>query len=117
MNIQSAVIEGTNFLKDKFILSAQLDTEILMAKALDKNREYIILNHDKVLNIKNLEYFKKLVYERATRKPIAYLLNKKFFWKSEFCVDKNTLIPRPDTEIIVEQTLKVMKKKKLFKNT
>ena len=39
MNIQSAVIEGTNILKDKSILSAQLDTEILMAKALDKNRE------------------------------------------------------------------------------
>ena len=79
MNIRSAVIEGTDILKDKSILSAQLDTEILMAKALDKNREYIILNNDKVLNIKNLEYFKRLVDERATRKPIAYLLNKKLF--------------------------------------
>ena len=111
MNIQSAVIEGTNVLKDKSILSAHLDTEILMAKALNKNREYIILNHDKVLNIKNLEYFKKLVDERATRKPIAYLLNKKLFWNSEFYVNKNTLIPRPDTETIVEQILKVTKNK------
>jgi len=107
MNIHSAVIEATNILKDKSIPSAQLDTEILMAKALGKNREYIILNHDKVLNVENLEYFKKLVYERAARKPVAYLLNKKFFWNSEFCVDKNTLIPRPDTEIIIEQILKV----------
>ena len=72
-----------------------------MAKTLDKDREYIILNHDKVLNYENLGYFKKLVYERATRKPIAYLLNKKFFWKSEFYVNQNTLIPRPDTEIII----------------
>ena len=115
MKIQSAVIEGTNILKDKSILSAQLDTEILMAKALNKNREYIILNHDKVLNIENLEYFKKLVLERATRKPIAYLLNKKLFWKSEFYVNKNTLIPRPDTEIIVEQILKVVKHKNYLK--
>ena len=111
MNIQSAVIEGVNILKDKSILSAQLDTEILMAKALNKNREYIILNHDKVLNIENLEYFKRLVHERSTRKPIAYLLNKKFFWKSEFYVNQNTLIPRPDTEIIIEQILKVTKNK------
>ena len=111
MNIQSAVIEGTSVLKNRSIISAQLDTEILMAKALGKSREYIILNHDKVLNIENLEYFKKLVHERATRKPIAYLLNKKFFWKSEFYVDKNTLIPRPDTEIIIEQILKVTKNK------
>ena len=111
MNIQSAVIEGTSVLKNKSIISAQLDTEILMAQALGKSREYIILNHDKVLNIDNLEYFKKLVHERATRKPIAYLLNKKFFWKSEFYVNKNTLIPRPDTEIIIEQILKVTKNK------
>ena len=111
MNIQSAVIEGTSVLKNKSIISAQLDTEILMAKALGKSREYIILNHDKVLNIENLEYFKKLVHERATRKPIAYLLNKKFFWRSEFYVNKNTLIPRPDTEIIIEQILKVTKNK------
>jgi len=111
MNIQSAVLEGTSVLKNRSIISAQLDTEILMAKALGKSREYIILNHDKVLNIENLEYFKKLVHERATRKPIAYLLNKKFFWKSEFYVNKNTLIPRPDTEIIIEQILKVTKNK------
>ena len=111
MNIQSAVTEGTNVLKDKSILSAQLDTEILMAKALGKNREYIILNQDKVLNIENLEYFKKLVQERANRKPIAYLLNKKFFWNSEFYVNKNILIPRPDTEIIIEQILKFTKNK------
>jgi len=115
MNIYSAVIEATNVLKDKSILSAQLDTEILMAKALDKDREYIILNQDKVLNNENLKYFKKLVYERATRKPIAYLLNKKFFWKSEFYVNQNTLIPRPDTEIIIEQILKVTKNKHSLK--
>jgi release factor glutamine methyltransferase len=115
MNIHSAVIEGTNILKKKSILSAQLDTEILMAKALNKNREYIILNYDKVLNIENLECFKKLVHERATRKPIAYLLNKKLFWKSEFYVNKNTLIPRPDTEIIVEQILKIVEHKNYLK--
>ena len=115
MNINSAVIEGTNILKDKSILSAQLDSEILMAKALDKNREYIILNHDKVIDIENLKYFKELVNERAAKKPIAYLLNKKFFWKSEFYVNKNTLIPRPDTEIIIEQILKVTKNKNYLK--
>ena len=111
MNIQSAVIEGINILKNKSILSAKLDSEILMAKALGKNREYIILNNDKILKEQNLEYFKKLVQERATRKPIAYLLNKKSFWNSEFNVNKNTLIPRPDTEIILEQILKFTKNK------
>ena len=111
MNIQSAIVEGTNILKDRSILSAHLDSEILMAKALGANREYIILNNDKVLKEKNLKYFKKLVQERASRKPIAYLLNKKFFWNSEFYVNKNSLIPRPDTEIVIEQVLKLTKNK------
>ena len=111
MNIQSAVTEGKNILKNKSILSAKLDSEILMAKALGKKREYIILNNDEIIKEQNLEYFKKLVQERATRKPIAYLLNKKYFWNSEFYVNKNTLIPRPDTEIILEQILKFTKNK------
>jgi len=115
MNIQSALTEGLNILKNKSILSAKLDSEILMAKALGKKREYIILNNDKIIKEQNLKYFKKLVHERATRKPIAYLLNKKFFWKSEFYVNKNTLIPRPDTETIVEQILKVVKHKNYLK--
>ena len=112
MNIQSALTEGLNILKNKSILSAKLDSEILMAKALGKKREYIILNDDKIIKEQNLKYFKKLVHERATRKPIAYLLNKKFFWNSEFYVNKNTLIPRPDTETIIEQILKSTKNKK-----
>ncbi|MDC0647365.1 peptide chain release factor N(5)-glutamine methyltransferase [Candidatus Pelagibacter sp.] len=111
MNIQSALIEGLNILKNKSILSAKLDSEILMAKALGKKREYIILNNNKIIKEQNLKYFKKLVHERATRKPIAYLLKKKSFWNSEFYVNKNTLIPRPDTEVILEQILKFTKNK------
>ena len=57
MNIQSAVTEGTNILKNRSILSAKLDSEILMAKALDKKREYIILNNDEIIKEQNLEYF------------------------------------------------------------
>ena len=111
MNIRSAVIEGANILKGSCVQTAQLDTEILMAKVLGSNREYIILNNHKDLNDNNLEYFKRLIRERANRKPIAYLLNKKFFWDSEFYVNKNTLIPRPDTEVIIEEILRLTKHK------
>jgi release factor glutamine methyltransferase len=82
-----------------------------MAKVLGSNREYVILNNHKDLNDNNLEYFKRLIKERANRKPIAYLLNKKFFWDSEFYVNKNTLIPRPDTEVIIEEILRLTKHK------
>ena len=111
MNIQSAVLEGISVLKARSIRTAQLDAEILMAKTLGTNREYVILNNDKNLEDKNLENFKSLIKERAGRKPIAYLLNNKHFWNNEFYVNKNTLIPRPDTEVIIEQVLKFTKNK------
>jgi release factor glutamine methyltransferase len=112
MNIQSAIIEGTNILKDKYIQTAQLDAEILMAKVLGKDRKYIFLNNNKDLEDKNLRYFEKLIKERTCRKPIAYLINTKFFWNSEFYVTSDTLIPRPDTELIIEQILKLTKYKR-----
>ena len=111
MNIQSAVIEGTKILKNSYIKTAKLDTEILLAKVLDSNRKNIILNNHKDLNAKNLDHFKRLIKERANRKPIAYLLNKKFFWNNEFYVNKNTLIPRPDTEVAIEEILRLTKNK------
>ena len=111
MNIQSAVNEGTTILKNSYIKTFKLDTEILMAKALGSNREYIILNNKKILNNDSLDYFKRLIKERARGKPIAYLINKKFFWDYEFYINKNTLIPRPDTEIIVEESLRLTKHK------
>ncbi|MDC0234534.1 peptide chain release factor N(5)-glutamine methyltransferase [Candidatus Pelagibacter sp.] len=111
MNIQLAIAKGTNILKSRSIQTARLDAEILMAKVLGANREYIILNNNKGLEDQNFENFKSLIKERANRKPIAYLLNNKYFWNNEFYVNKNTLIPRPDTEIIVEQILNYTKNK------
>jgi release factor glutamine methyltransferase len=115
MNIQSAIIKGINILKGKDILTAKLDTEILMAKVLGEDRKYIILNNDKNLKYEKLINFEKLIKERSSRKPIAYLVNKKFFWKYEFFITKDTLIPRPDTELIIEQILKLTKHKNKIK--
>jgi len=111
MNIQSAINEGESILKDKSIPTAKLDAEILMAKSIEKDRKYIILNNNKNLEEENLRYFKDLINERSKKKPIAYLTNKKFFWNSEFFVTLDTLIPRPDTELIIEQILKITKNK------
>ena len=111
MNIQSAIIEGTNLLKDKYIQTAKLDTEILMTKVLGKDRKYIFLNNNKNLYNKNLGYFQKLIKERASRKPIAYLINSKSFWNSEFFITNDVLIPRPDTELVIEEVLKITKHK------
>ena len=111
MNIQSAIKEGTIILKNSYIKTAKLDSEILLAKVLGSKREDIILNIQKNLDDDNLDHFKKLIKERANRKPIAYLLNKKFFWNYEFYINENALIPRPDTEVIINEILRLAKNK------
>ena len=115
MNIGFAIDYATKILREKFIQTSSLDSEILMAKALNKDRKYIILNPKKDLNKLSIKKFKKLIDERSKRKPIAYLINKKSFWKSEFYVTNETLIPRPDTEIIIDNVLRLTKNKNNLK--
>ena len=115
MNILKAIKKGDNILKEHGIKSHKLDSEILMSQVFGKNRTDIILNFDMNLTIKEIEVFNNLIKERSKRKPIAYLLGKKEFWKYEFDINENVLIPRPDTEIIVEQVLKLTKNKSRLK--
>ena len=115
MNIGFAIDYATKILREKFIQTSSLDSEILMAKALNKDRKYIILNPKKDLNKLSIKKFKKLIDERSKRKPIAYLIKKKSFWKSEFYVTNETLIPRPDTEIIIDNVLRLTKNKNNLK--
>ena len=111
MDIQSAILEGTKLLNSRCISTAKLDSEILMMEAIGKNKKYIVLNNDRNLTFKKLKNYKKLIKERLSKKPIAYITNKKFFWKYEFQVSKDTLIPRPDTEILIEEILKITRNK------
>ena len=85
----------------------KLDVEILLSEAIKKNREYLIINCKKKVKNKNIKLFKKMLHKRKKGEPIAYILNKKEFWRNNFYVDKNVLIPRPDTEVLVEEVLKL----------
>ena len=111
MNIQEAVKKGQIILESNNIESAELDSQILMSESLKKSKKYLILNFQEKVLDKQLIYFNSLISQRSVGKPIAYLLKKKDFWKYEFFVNKDVLIPRPDTEILVEQVLRLTKNK------
>tara|TARA_B100001027_G_scaffold195363_1_gene151647 strand:+ start:67 stop:906 length:840 start_codon:yes stop_codon:yes gene_type:complete len=111
MDIETALKKGKLILRDNKIKSAELDGEILMSQAIRKDKKFIILNYNKKIKKKDLKYFDFLIQERIKKKPIAYLTKKKDFWKYEFLIDKNVLIPRPDTEVLVEQILELTKNK------
>jgi len=111
MNIHQAIQEAKLLLKEKNIKSLDLDIQILMTTALKKDRKFIILNPTKKISNQSLKYFNSLVIQRSKGKPVAYLIKKKYFWKYEFILSKDVLIPRPDTEVIVEQVLKLTRNK------
>jgi len=111
MNIHSAIKKGQLILRKKKIKTADLDCQILMSRAINKEKKYLILNFEDKISKKNLDYFNDLINQRSKGKPVAYLLKKKDFWNNEFIVNENVLIPRPDTEILVEQVLELTKNK------
>ncbi len=111
MKIDNALKKANSILKNNYIKSSLLDCELLLSKAINQNREYIILNLDQKIKEKDYYIFTKLIEERSKGKPIAYLTGKKNFWKYEFDIEENVLIPRPDTELIIQQVLKIYKNK------
>ena len=110
MNIENILNEGINILQKNKIANPQLDSEILLSNTIKRDKKHIILNPKEILNLEQLGKFKSLIERRKKGEPIAYIINKKEFWKDEFFVNKDVLIPRPDSELIIEQVLKIYSK-------
>ena len=107
MNIENILSKGASILQKSKISNPQLDSEILLSNSIKRDKKYIILNPKKILSSEQTGKFKSLIERRKKGEPIAYLIKKKGFWKDEFFVNKDVLIPRPDTELIIEQVLKI----------
>ena len=114
MEINKLLNTGSNHLKNSNIFTHKLDSEILLSKILNQTREELLINLDKKVSLKNIKQFNKLIKRRSNREPIAYILRKKEFWSKNFVVNKNTLIPRPETELMVEKIVNIFQNKKPF---
>tara|TARA_B100001769_G_scaffold48208_1_gene34510 strand:+ start:150 stop:992 length:843 start_codon:yes stop_codon:yes gene_type:complete len=110
MNIQSLLNYSNKKLKQSLIISAMLDSEILLQKAIKKDRKFLILNPKKKIKTNKVKIFKTLVRRRQKGEPISYIINKKEFWNNNFYINSDVLIPRPDSETLVEQVLKIYDK-------
>ncbi len=111
MRLLDLINDGAGILKNKNIKSYLLDSEILMSQVIEKDRKYVILNSNKQISKKKISLYKELINQRSNGKPISYLIGKKDFWKYEFTISEKVLIPRPETEMIIEQVLKLTKNK------
>jgi len=104
---------GSKFLKENKIPSSILDSEILLSKTLNKTREEILTNIEQKIDKKKVLLFKKYLQRRSKNEPIAYILGEKEFWSSTFYVNNNTLIPRPETELLVSKLLEIYRNKNI----
>ena len=113
MNVFETIKAGSNLLKKNNISSHILDSEILLSKTLNISRENILVNLDKKISKKNITIFEKYIKRRSKNEPIAYILGEKEFWSKKFKINKGALIPRPETELLVDKLIEMYKEKKI----
>ena len=117
MNLLKALNKGYDILKSNNINSYKIDAELLLSESLKVSKEKLILNLNDVINSDDYKAYLSKLKRRLNKEPVAYILKKKEFWKNEFYINKNVLIPRPETEHLVEETLRIIpenKNKKLL---
>ena len=111
MNITEALNNSYSLLSN-VSKTYKLDAEVLLAHVLNKkNRLDIYLDLNQELNIKEKEKFEDLVKQRVTKKPVSKIINQKSFWNFDFDISKKVLIPRPETEVLIEMVTKKFNKK------
>ncbi len=109
MTIREIISQSTMQLEDEGIPSARLDAEVLLAFCLNCDRLDLIKNPERLLNNAEQASFRAFISRRLRHEPVAYITGRKAFWSFTLEVNSDVLIPRPDTEVIVEETLDVFR--------
>jgi release factor glutamine methyltransferase len=116
MTIHEAITQGSFYLKNSCIKTHSLDSSLLLAYLLNITRTEIITKGKESLSEQIYKSFLTLLDRRIKGECIAYITGKKEFFGLEFKVNNHVLVPRPDTEILVEAALNELKKKEKRKN-
>ena len=111
MLIDNLIKEGSKILKEKNISSYEIDSELLLSQVINKDRIFVLTNGDHRVSSKEAGDFFNIISRRKKHEPLAYITKKKEFWSLDFKVDHNVLIPRPETETIVEKIITQFKNK------
>ncbi|MDC0449563.1 peptide chain release factor N(5)-glutamine methyltransferase [Pelagibacteraceae bacterium] len=114
MYISELLHSGSKILKLNKIRTHQLDSELVLSNLLKIQRENLIVGLNQKVSENTVHNFEKLISRRANREPLAYILKNKEFWSNDFFVNRDTLIPRPETELLCENIIKIFRNKNLY---
>ncbi len=113
MKTSEAINIGSKILRNRNIISHKIDSEIILSHVLKTSREKLLIN-EQAISYTDLKCFKKFISRRLKKEPIAYIFNKKEFRSKDFYVEKNSLIPRPETELLIDPIIKKFRGKSLY---
>jgi len=113
MNLENTVKKASQILKNHNISSHELDAQIILSDIMGIKREFLITNNEINISEKVLEKYDIAIRRRIKREPVAYITGKKEFWSEDFTVNQATLIPRPETELLIYKAIDFFKNKRI----
>ena len=113
MILESTIKKASEFLKYNKIPTYALDAQIILSNIMGVSKEFLILHSNIKINEKIQIEYNKAIKRRSNHEPVAYITGKKEFWSENFIVNKSTLVPRPETELLIYKVLKYFKNKKI----
>ena len=113
MILEKVIKKASQIFKNHNIHSHELDAQIILSEIMEVKREYLITNNEIIISKKIMEKYDMAIKRRIKREPIAYITGKKEFWSEDFIVNHNTLIPRPETELLIYRVINFFKNKKI----
>jgi len=108
VTLAEAILEASNRLSAAGITNARLDAEVLLAHIIKKDRVWLITHRDEVLDDEQQRAFAEVIRRRTGREPLQHIIGSQEFWGLEFTVTPDVLIPRPETEHIIEAALAIV---------
>ena len=113
MILQNTINKASKILKKNNITSHSLDAEIILSEIIGFPREFLLTNNNLSISKKVMEKYNSAINRRINREPVAYIIGKKEFWSQNFVVNNSTLVPRPETEILIYKIINFFKGKKI----
>ncbi len=113
MILEKIIHQGSKTLKNNNIETYQLDAQIILSEIMGVNKEFLITNNEILISEDIVKKYNSAITRRTKREPIAYIIGKKEFWSNDFRVNSSTLVPRPETELIIYKIINFFKNKKL----
>jgi len=113
MNLEKTIKEASKKLKNNNIISHTLDAQIILADIMGLNRELLITNDKIDISEDIVEKYNKAIKRRINNEPVAYITGKKEFWSQNFFTNRSTLVPRPETELLIYKIVDIFKNKRI----